>query len=286
MGDKYGLVIPFDEYLNIDAMNASTLIQGLKSMKRMKWYMDTQRPETPQQRLGSAAHALLSMTSEQFADHHIVIPDYHLSPDNVTDSGKPSTSKNTKWVANRVEEFREQTGGRQVITKTEWKHCLNMLYAVEKCGFARELKESCASEVTVLGTIDGVACKSRFDLIDESCWADYKTTPNVESSAFGRQFTRLNIGFRMAFYRRVLGCDRPRYLITIEKQDEYDCTVVPVHDAELDNYDSLITDVIRRYKHAKETDIWPGVDGGERLYHLKVPQWGLEDAGIELQFSD
>ena len=39
---------------------------------------------------------------------------------------------------------------------------------------------------------------------------------------------------------------------------------------------------MRRYKEAKQTDCWPGVDGGKDAVELYIPQWAMEDAGDDL----
>ena len=89
------LNIPFDEYRELDLMNASVLVKGRKSMKELRHAKEVGFVATDKMRFGSGVHCLL-LEPEQFDATYAVVPDFHLDRGNLTKDGEQSTSKATK----------------------------------------------------------------------------------------------------------------------------------------------------------------------------------------------
>lgn len=279
--------IPWDEYCKVKRMNPSTLVAGCKSMLSLRNLMrDGFREETNAMRMGSGAHALL-LEPDKFKERFCVMPDFHLSPDNVTGKGVPSQTRTTDWYKREVAGFVADNPDKTIIGQTQYDQCLRAIEAILERPKMRELVESSAKEVTVYGEILGVECKGRLDLLTDKprgYWkiADLKTTPNVHKRAFGRRFSDLRYDFKLAFYRELVRQNVERTsgidveLITQELTGDFDNALVPVPAIVLDNAWSKVVEVMTEYKRCLETNRWPGVDKGEDYYELDVPNWAMD----------
>jgi len=104
----------WEEYLQVQAMNGSTLVHGRKSMLQLKHAIDSDTEPTAPMQLGSVTHVLL-LEPDAFEKRYCVMPDYHLDPENLT--GKPqqrSSSKNTKYVKDKRADFEKANPGKPI----------------------------------------------------------------------------------------------------------------------------------------------------------------------------
>jgi hypothetical protein len=280
--------IPWDEYCKIKRMNPSTLVAGCKSMLSLRNLIrDGFREETNAMRMGSGAHALL-LEPDQFEERFCVMPDFHLSPQNLRkpkyknepEEDRISTSRGTEFYEREVAAFTADNPGKTIIGRTEYDQCLRAIESIWDRPKMRELVESSAKEVTVYGEILGVECKGRLDLLNKTTIGDLKTTPNVHKRKFGRVFSDLHYAFKLAFYRELVhqnwGGVLDVQLITQELSGDFDNALVPVPAIVLDNAWGKVVEVIQEYKRCRETDRWPGVDKGEDYYELDVPNWAMD----------
>ena len=280
--------IPWDEYCAIKRMNPSTLVAGCKSMLSLRNLIrEGFREETNAMRMGSGAHALL-LEPQQFEERFCVMPDLHLSEQNLRESkykGEPdeerqTNSKATKFYKREVAVFAKDNPNKTIIGRTQYDQCLRAIEAIWARPKMRELVESSAKEVTVYGEILGVECKGRLDLLNKTTIADLKTTPNVHKKAFGRIFSNLNYAFKLAFYRELVrqnwGGELSVELITQELTGDFDNALVPVPREVLDNAWDRVVEVMQAYKRCQETNVWPGVDGGKDYYELDIPNWAMD----------
>ena len=278
--------IPWADYVQVKRMNPSTLVAGCKSMLSLRNLMrDGFREETNAMRMGSGAHALL-LEPDQFQERFCVMPDFHLSPQNLRkpkyknepDEDRISTSRGTEFYEREVALFVADNPGKTIIGQNQYDQCLRAIEAIWARPKMRELVESSAKEVTVYGEILGVECKGRLDLLNKTTIADLKTTPNVHKKAFGRIFSNLNYAFKLAFYRELVRqnwCGELSVeLITQELTGDFDNALVPVPAIVLDNAWDKVVDVMQAYKRC--TNEWPGVDGGKDYYELDIPNWAMD----------
>ena len=280
--------IPWADYVQIKKMNPSTLVAGCHSMKRLKRLIDEGfQEETNAMRLGSGAHALL-LEPEVFEARFCVMPDFHLSELNLREAkskgealeDRRTESKATKFYKREVAAFVAEYPDKTILTQEQYDQCLYAIESIWDRPKMRELVESSAKEVTVYGTILGVECKGRLDLLNHTTIADLKTTPNVHKKAFGRIFSNLNYAFKLAFYRELV---RQNWngvlevqLITQELTGDFDNALVPVPAIVLDNAWAKVVEVMTEYKRCLETNRWPGVDKGKDYYELDVPNWAMD----------
>jgi hypothetical protein len=272
--------IPWDDYCKVKRINPSTLVAGCKSMLSLRNLIrDGFREETNAMRMGSGAHALL-LEPQEFCNRFCVMPDFHLSPNNVTGKGVPSQTRTTDWCKREVAAFVAEYPDKTIIGQTQYDQCLRATESIWERPKMRELVVSSAKEVTVYGEICGVECKGRLDLLNKTTIADLKTTPNVHKKAFGRRFADLRYDFKLAFYRELVrqnwGGVLEVQLITQELSGDFDNALVPVPREVLDNAWDKVVEVMQAYKRCLETDVWPGVDGGKEYYELEIPNWAMD----------
>ena len=273
--------IPWWDYCQIKRMNPSTLVAGCKSMLSLRNLIrEGFREETNAMRMGSGAHALL-FEPQEFCNRFCVMPDFHLSPDNVTGKGVPSQTRTTDWYKKKVALFAQDNPGKTIIGQTQYAQCLRAIDAIWARPKMRELVESSAKEVTVYGQICGIDCKSRLDLLStQRIIGDLKNSASVHKRDFGRVFMRLRYDFKLAFYRDMvrqnIGDPKSIQLICQELSGDFDNTLVEVPAIVIDNAWSKVVEVMTQYKQCLATNKWPGVDGGKDYYELEVPNWAMD----------
>ena len=272
--------LPWADYVQVERMNASTAVNGCRSMLSLHNRINEGfQEETNAMRMGSGAHALL-LEPQEFCNRFCVMPEFHLWPENVTGKGVASQTKTTDWCKKKVALFAQDNPGKTIIGQTQYDQCLGAIDAILARPKMRELVESSAKEVTVYGEICGVECKGRLDLLNETTIGDLKTTPNVHKKAFGRRFSDLRYDFKLAFYRELVRQNWNRelsvQLICQELSGDFDNTLVEVPEIVLDNAWSKVVEVMTQYKQCLATDRWPGVDGGKDYYELQIPNWAMD----------
>lgn len=282
------LQIGFDEYCQIDRMNASTLVHGCKSMLSLKRAIDGgQREPTPAMQFGNKYHTLV-LEPEEFEATYCVMPNFATMPGNMTGNGTPSTSWGTKFCKERKEEFEAaaECAGRKVITREQYDRGLAMCEAIATNEFASQLIAEGRKESTLLGEISGVPFKCRLDLRGGDSITDLKGTNNAAAVAFGRTAANLHYGFKLAIYREVY-CQHfdvipAVYLIAVETDGDFDCCVYQMPEDMLDAGLKEVWRVLEQYKRCLDEDKWPGVDQGESPVPLFVPNWAMpEDDNLE-----
>ena len=284
--------IPWDEYCKVQRMNPSTLVAGCKSMLSLRNLIrDGFREETNAMRMGSGSHALL-LEPDQFQERFCVMPDFHLSPDNLraarnkmeSEADRRTDSKATSFYKNSVEAFAIENPGKTIIGQTQYDQCLRAIESIWARPKMRELVESSAKEVTIYGEILGVECKGRLDLLSytgrKRIIGDLKNSASVAKRDFGRIFMRLRYDFKLAFYRELVrqnGIEvEDVQLITQELSGDFDNALVPVPAIVLDNAWDKVVEVMTAYKRCLETKVWPGVDSGKDYYELDIPNWAMD----------
>ncbi len=283
------LNIPFDEYRELDLMNASVLVKGRKSMKELRHAKEVGFVATDKMRFGSGVHCLL-LEPEQFDATYAVVPDFHLDRGNLTKDGEQSTSKATKYVKAKVAEFKEANKDKEFLPHEDVEKAKRMIEAIRNHPSANMWFEDSKKEVTILGEIEGLRFKGRIDLFGRAI-VDLKNTNNASPFAFGGIFARLRYDMRLAIYRELArqhdGKVRDVYIIAQEDSEPFDTVVYPIQSPVLDNAIDQVKGLVREYKKCVATDEWPGIDKGEDYVELHLPQWFYgEDQEDGLDWSD
>lgn len=274
--------VTWDDYCSIRKLNASSAVHGLKSMFALWRAQKEKQAPTKAMEFGSRFHQLV-LEEQEFHQSHVMAPDFANHTDNVDAGGNPSKSGNTKWAKTQKARFKE-TNLRTVVDRSDWWTMSEMVKGIARNACASDILKECEREVTLEGDFDGVPVKGRLDLVAKTYWADIKTTQSAAAEPFGNSMARFNTAFKMAWYRRLLrqagahGAAEQALLIAVEKDGDFDCCVYEIPTPALDAADDQIDDVIRRYKSAKQTDTWPGVQAGFPTPRpLFIPNWAMPE---------
>ena len=216
------------------------------------------------------------------------LPEDHNEPIEIGRSNrKKTTSKGTDYYQKKKEEFEKANADKEIATKDELSTAQKTVKAIRYNLEATEFIKSAAREVSVIGEIEGVVCKTRIDLLDfrvgEGLRAgDIKTTNDIEPDAFYRTCKRLKYFFQFAMHELLLancGEDSVQIqdydVIAAETQDDFDVGVInilPLHI--LDSWEDKVRSVVESYRLANVSGNWPGLYPTSSP--IRVPNWDME----------
>jgi len=273
--------LSFADYQQIDRMNASTLVHGIKSMKQLKCSIDGGGKEASDaMRFGNHYHSLI-LEPEDFERLHCVMPNFAEMPENTTGKGCQSKSWATTFCKESIERFENENVGREIITRENYDRALAMCEAIRDHKLASELLAGSKKEVTLLGEIGGVEMKCRIDIVGESMIADLKGTGNVLPFVFGSVAARLHYPFKLAIYRELFrqnfAADPSVYVIAVETNRPFDVAVYSISDNVLDFELLNVKKVLAKFAEASKRNEWPGVCNDEEAIELAIPNWALPE---------
>ncbi len=269
----------FEAYKEVDALNASAVKAGSESMLAMKAYLDSPPKETRTMGLGSCVHAFFELGPGGVEEKYTVVPDFAKDPRNHVaptpkqkkegNRGDRSTAR-TKWVKEMEGEWLAANPGKTPISKQDYDHACRMTDAVFFDQKARDYiseYEPEEAEVSVFGDIEGLPCKARLDLWIGNVIVEIKTTSSLAPFAFGRVFRTFHYGIGLEWYRGLataVGRPPTDIVLIVVSEKNYDVGVrVYTPEEVYEKWSKQTSDIVRRYRIAKEKDHWPGVaDGG------------------------
>jgi hypothetical protein len=282
--------MPFEQYLAIDAVSNTRLGQLAKSPRHYK--MNAGLDEGAKHLvLGQLVHAgrleILAL-----AKRYAVMPDYHLHADNCTGDGKPSTSKGTRFVKERVADFEASNSDKKVVP-LEWfnemEAIVGSLVADETA--YRMLSGRGESELTLVWRDyeTGLLCKARMDFIrrDLLLFVDLKTTTDL--SAFTRVIGRYGYHRQMAHYQTgwaVLNGGEllTPWIVAAEKCNPYCVMSAPLDDEAVYEGDRQRRRLMELLLSCRESNHWPGP---ESPTSWKLPEWAMSSGEpLELIVDD
>lgn len=262
--------MPFDDYRDQPAINASTLKAGFTgktiNVKRIKWAFEHGREDTEAMLFGRSLHCLM------FEPHEF--EKRYCAYDGV---------RNKRHTA--YQDFLADHAGAEVM-KLDGAYSYNMALeaavAFTECKEVAPLTKAGMGEVTLFSEHLGMQTRSRLDWIStiEHVLTDMKTARDVSEEAFGRQFFGLHYDVQLGMYRDMLeeltGQKWPVKCIAVENKPPYETVVYDIPDAVLDQGWERAKMAIERVRKAIDTGHWPGVsDGG--CVPLFIPSWEMEE---------
>lgn len=268
--------VPFENYLAIRAVSNSRLGQMLKSPRHYKTNasMDEKAKHLV---LGSLVHCgrleILSL-----AKRYAVMPNYHLDHDNKTDAGKPSTSKATRYYAERVTAF-EEANSDKIVVPIDWfeemESIVGSLVADEKA--YKLLCSPCETELTLLWIDDesGLLCKARMDWRSTISpkFTDLKTTMKLSSfqNAIGeygyhRQMAHYQAGWSALNAGEVIEA----WIIAAEKEKPYCVQCAPMDEEALEEGYRERRELLNRVAECERINHWPGPESPSAW---RLPAW-------------
>ena len=278
----------YEDYDAISHIRPSTMKHD-KSMKRMKRAIDGEITFASSAiTIGLATHAIVE-GGDSFSSRFATMPAFEKSEGNVTVTDKPTTSKNTIFYKEAVEDWKLQNEGREELTEVQYNIANKVARNIRER--SRELIDASDQEVVVIGEIaHGVTMKTRLDGLCRAnrttVW-DIKTTVDISDQTFFRQFDRLGYGFSAACHIHLLkqhNITVDRYLIlAAETEGDFDCREIEVPLQLMENAITKVQLVAERYRMAKVNNYWPGLDDAP----LAVSDWALAqwDQQEELEWA-
>lgn len=275
----------FDKYLEIDAVSNSALGALNKSPRHYKLAMPLEKQKHLV--LGNMVHTA-RLEPDAFAKRYTICPDYHNDELNVTASGERSTSKQTKYVKERIAQFHESAPCE--VVPAEWYQemmfIVNSLYTDYDANALFNAPGPFELTLVWEDPETGILCKGRMDkLCDrDGCFGDLKTCADILK--FQKSFTDYDYARQMAHYRAgyavLTGELLEAKVCVIEKSAPYCSMTCPVDEDSIEWGESEQRRLLRLLADSREADTWPGPEPPEAW---RVADWKLDQGKVELSIG-
>lgn len=279
--------IPFEEYKQWDALNASTLALGHKgSPMHMKAGRDgTMDSETRARKFGLAVHVKL-LEPKRFAEVYRV-------PGRCTAtivSGKRKGEQCGNWANRQVDEQwlcgvhapRDWPEAGNVLTTDELHQIESIHTAVLNHDIIRLLRQHGGHEVSAMWSLEGIPSKSRFDKLIQASTCpttvvDIKKTQVLGGTeeAWPYSVSTYKYDIQAAFYcdavAQLLGEEPNVVWIVVEEKPPHAVSVFPVDDLTIEIGRDRYKRQVARFKECEAEDFWPGpcYDVAEGRYQMR-----------------
>ena len=187
--------LPFEEYLEIDAISNSYLSRLAECPAKAQ----VPRPDSPSLAFGRAAHKFILEGTETFFAEYAVAP---------------QVDRRTKAGKNAWREFEEQSDGKTVISVDDFTRLINMRMAVYDHPMAAKLLGEGVREQTVIWREPEtwLLCKCRPDALPDEgrrTLVDLKTARDAGEHAFTRSVVNYGYARQAAFYLDAMNSFKP-----------------------------------------------------------------------------
>lgn len=269
--------IPFADYCKLPAMNAGTLLWGQCSMAHVKAAIDGKiQIDSPDLAFGRAFHCRV-LEPEEYGTRYMVSGECEAviaSGDRKGDvCGSPGKYlKDGQWVCGA-----HGKGGHkpavEVVTREDHERIEGMFASLKAHPIINHLRRRGGAETTVIGELDGVLCKVRFDklITDEPVVAiDLKKCQLGAASRSKVQKSIVNWSYhaRAAFYLDVLEAaggpaakDAVYVLAFVEEEYPFAVSVPRLIEGDNEWLDIGRADyrrLLAAYKACMASGVWPG----------------------------
>ena len=248
----------FEEYRAIEAVNASAIVAGMKSMKHMHMTMTGEsKPATPAMRWGTLVHSM------------VLEPDLSASKLSIF-PGK--TRRGKEWDA-----FCESHDEQWIVKEEEYAKLYGIKKAVMLVDEAREIIENTHHELTVTWDENGHDCKARLDGYSAKRGIlELKTTGQIEPRRFMRTAADLAYHVRMGWYHRGIeikeGISVPVTMVTVEADEPHDVVIYHLPPSVTEKSKTKAIETANKYWDCCAAEHWPGVADGVVLDY-ELPHW-------------
>lgn len=290
-----GLVydMPFDQYLAIDAVSASTL----RAFARSPWhYRNRVEPAPTRQMLrGTLAHCALLEPAALHQRYTVVPADAPKRPTKAQLAAK-RPSDESRAAMEWWQAFAEQNAGREIVSADDLDITRQQLAAIARepdlaAGFAAG-----RGEVSVFWIDEetGLYCKARPDWVgaiaDGACdLLDLKSTADESPSGFGRSAARMKYHLQAAHYvdgfQRASGLKVGRFIFAAVTSAPPVLAVPYVLTDEIaQQADDERRELMERLAWCKREDQWPAYGQGVQL--LDFPAYAKRSNEVEIGYAD
>lgn len=243
-----------------DALDGRANWSTTKLLKKSPAHFHANRKSTEALELGIAGHAA-------FLEPKVFARDYAVwrGPDRRTKEGKAA------WA-----EFQVHSAGKTVLEEENYEIASGIAAALQRNPQLDEFRPW-QTEVTVLWTVDGVACKCRLDILSKDAIIDMKTTNDASPQGFGGQAGKYDYLGQMAMQQdavaAVTGRRLPVHLLPVEKAPPHVGQVYVVPDELLLLGRNLYRRLLGRLVEVRRLDLRHGYSTGKLT--LQLPTWAL-----------
>jgi hypothetical protein len=280
--------IDFDDYLAIDAANASLLKQYDESPAHALAYMNKVDTE-------EKAH----FTFGSFLHSFILEPDtvgelYGTNKPKVNRSSKAGMLELVEWLEGETDlgsvvpetmadlkDYADELTSKltkKYITGVEYEAAKVMAANVNATRFGDLLKHEYDTELTVIAEVNGVLCKIRVDFYSHlGCLVDLKSTrKSCKKSSFEREYAMLRYDVQAGLYASVakaagLHADVFAF-VPVMKEAPNLASFLAVEDLEM--LEAYVSDLVGKFAKSKADNSWPGYyESSESLF---LPAWRRE----------
>lgn len=282
---------PFDQYVKENAVNASALRAGRRSMQHMHAVMHGEhKAPTPAMLLGTALHTAV------------------LEPLRFTRCAcvPPAVDRRTKAGKEAYQQWLDTTGPDAIILDLEDYNAVLAAHASIIAAGGLDMAGEGNSEVSVYWEeqirATHLACKARLDWLGYSRHSDrkagliidIKTTRDASPHAFARSAASYGYIHQAAWYMRAAkrlhqdgqGPSVTDYLIiAVEMDAPHAVGLYKIAEADLAAADDENMAMLARWARAIEDDDFPGPTNGE-VQTLCVPQWLFGDRAERADASE
>lgn len=270
--------MPFSEYLKLDRVSCSALKNLMECPAYYKWRKTNPMKESKAMKLGTFIHTWM-LENDDFQKTYYAFPEIEAPKKPVKPNGldlrKEKGSDRAIAYKEKVEvyaiakvehddlmESYQEAAGDRIIVPEEWMKRFTKL----------PVRQDTTNEVTVLFEIDGVPCKSRFDMLHENGVEDLKTIGDIFK--IDRDFAKfkyyLQAGFYSIAYKEAFGVWPDFFKFTFVNTGEFPAMVT--HDTEFPyvEYGRMkAIELVKQLKNCQERDYWPSLPNDE----IRMPSW-------------
>ena len=255
--------IPFEEYVEWDAVNNSSLTRAARSMAHYRYAPP--QAETKALRFGKLCHSG-ALEPLLIPKHYVVMPDL-AEGIRRADGTEYASPRATAEYKRRAAEFKEANADKEVVDQDTYDTMMGVVDALLAHERAREyLYAPDPSEVSIVwdDPETGIRCKGRIDRLQlrASRLSDLKTT--IDASQFERSVFRFAYHRQGAFYvdgmRVLTGEDFAFALVAVERDKPFGVRAAPLHSEALVEGRIEYRRLLRAIAQARQTGEWKGYE--------------------------
>lgn len=238
--------MPFNEYLSIDRLSASSLKNFQKSPAYYMQQKSVKKEPSDAMKLGTMIHTWM-LENKTFHNMYYAIP---------------KLDKRTKDGKAAYQSYLNSANGRELIDEKLVDRFTKL-----------PIKDKSKNEVTVLWEHNGIKCKSRFDMLYEDGIEDLKTINNIFN--IDRDFYKFGYHIQAGFYaqafKEAFGKWPKFFNFTFISTDPeyFDLVTCPISFEYLELGRMRVLELIKKYQECKESGKYPGISS----FEIETPSW-------------
>lgn len=270
--------VPFETYLQWDALNHSSLRMMGKTARKFRMAIDEPRDkQTPSKLFGTACHAML-LEPERFRESIAPAP---INPK----TNNPYGSETKAWA-----DYAEQRPGKIILGPDDITRLAAMQREVRAHPEALALLEAdgmCEVAMVWTDPTTGLRAKARADkMIPGFGILDIKTTMDAGYAEFSRSIVDYCYASQCAFYTRGMRAlkeagtiDTKNHFgfLAIETEPDHGVALYSIGPDTLAAGDALVSEWLAKVARCQQRGEWPSYDTG--VLPIDAPDWWLRRFG-------